>query len=120
MKIKQRGFSLIEVMAGAAVLAVTICISLLAFINCMFLNEASSNLFIAANDAQYVLEQIKALPYDEIPNYAPPNFNNLTQEAVNIVRSESPNGRLRTITVGVSWQERQDQRSISFSTRIAR
>ena len=113
-----RAFSLIELMTGVAILAVVITGSLLAYINCMLLNDSSRNLVIAVNDAQYVLEQIKALDYNSISGYTPPSFSNLSGESVTLTRSVG--ATLATVTVNVNWSENQSTKSFSLSTYFAR
>jgi prepilin-type N-terminal cleavage/methylation domain-containing protein len=118
-RLKRRGFTLIELMFGVLILLVVIIAALLSFIHSMLLNEASNNLTIAVNDAQYVLEQIKALDdYDDIPSYTPPTLNNLINETITLNRTIGTN--ISTITVNVSWQERQNTRSFSLATCIAK
>mgnify|MGYP001606235697 CR=1 FL=1 len=118
MRFSGRGFSLVELMFGVAILLVVICGSLLTFVYCMLLNESSKNLTIATNDAQYVLEQIKALPYNGISSYTPPTFTDLPNETITLDRTIGAS--ISTIAVNVNWQERQNSRSISLSTYIAK
>lgn len=118
MKLSDRGFSLIELMLAVAILSVVITSLLFAYIQCMLLNESSSNLATAVTDAQYTLEQIKALAYNEIANYTAPTFNNLQNETIILNRSISPS--ISTITINVAWQERQRTRAFSLSTFIAK
>lgn len=113
-----RAFSLIELMTAAAILVVVITGSLLTYINCMLLNDSSRNLVTAANDAQYVLEQIKALDYSSISAYTPPSFSNLSGETVTLTNSIG--ATLATVTVNVSWTENQTTKSFSLSTYFAK
>lgn len=114
---KEKAFTLSELMIATAILVVAIAGLLLLFIHCMFLNEANNNLVTAVNDAQYVLEQIKVLPYSSIAAYTPPSFNNLSQEAITI--SCSVGVSIAEVTVNVNWQERLKNRNFQLSTRIA-
>lgn len=118
MRLSYSGFSLIEVMLGVAILAVVITASLLTFVNCVLLNDASRNLVTASNDAQYVLEQIKALDYNSISSYAAPEFSNLSNEMITINRSIG--ATLSTVTVNVNWQENQNTKNFSLSTYFAK
>ena len=55
----QAGLTLVEMVGGAAVLAMAVVSVLLAFLSQAALNEHSRNLYLAANDASRVLEQIQ-------------------------------------------------------------
>lgn len=116
-----RGFSLIEVMFGIAILSVVSVAALSAFINSTLLTESSRNLVTAACDAQYVLEQIKAQDFSSIPsyiaNYSSTQFNNLPGETVTFP-NPSYTSTLDTITVRIDWSERA-ARSYSLTTRYA-
>jgi len=124
----KRGFTLLELMFGVSVLLVTIIAVLSSLINCVFLSESSRNLATAANDAQYVLEQIKALALDydtciatNFPSgYTMPTFTNLKNEVVAFVPSPTIGSSISKITVKVSWTERQDSRSFSLATYFAK
>jgi len=119
----KRGFTLLELMFGVSVLLVAIIAVLSSFINCVFLSESSRNLATAANDAQYVLEQIKALDYDtriatNFPSgYTLPTFTN---EVVAFDPSPTIGSSISKITVKVSWTERQKSRSFSLATYFAK
>jgi len=113
-----KGFTLLELMLGVAILLITICGLLFALVFCLLLNDTSNNLVIATNDAQYILEQIKALSYNDIPSYTPPNFNNLPAETITLVRNVQ--GNITTVTINVNWQERQNARSFLLSTYFAK
>ena len=116
-KLKRRGFSLVELMIGVAILVIAITGMLLTYVHCMLLNEASRSLATATNDAQYVLEHMRSLTYSALAGYTPPAFTNLPAEAISLTRSIG--ATLATITVTVSWQERQGARSFSITTYIA-
>ena len=118
-----KGFSLIEVMVATAILLIILSGLLLAFVYCILLNQSNNNLVIAANDAQYVLEEIKGLAYSGISNFInnfnPSQFSNLNNE---IITFPNPNigTAIAEVTVDVSWIERQRQRNFQLSTRIAK
>lgn len=126
----KRGFTLLELMFGVSVLLVAVIAALSSFINCTFLSESSRNLTTAANDAQYVLEQIKALDYatriapPSGPNfpsgYTLPTFTNLKDEVAAFNPSPTIGPSISKITVKVSWTERQKSRSFSLATYFAK
>jgi len=122
MKFRRRGFSLIELMFGVFVLLVTIIAALSSSINSMFLNEASRNLVTASNDAQFVLEQIKTQSFSNIPTYissfSSTKFNNLAQEQV-LFPNPVYTSNLDTITINITWNERNAARTFSITTRFA-
>jgi len=119
-KAKNKAFTLLELLMALGILVIAILAVLSCFINCLFLNESNNNLVIAANDAQYVLEKIKALPYDSIAGYTPPVFNHLNNEAVSLSDNHAVGLNLWEVAVDVSWAERQRSRNFTLSTRIVR
>ena len=121
-KLSRKGFTLVEVITGFSMSLLIILAALLSFINCMFLNETSRNIVTAANDVQYVLEQIKAQSFSNIPtyisNYSSAQFNNLSDENISF-----PNpiygSNLDTITVQVNYNERNTTKTLSITTYFA-
>ena len=117
-----KGFTLSELMIAAAIILIAILGLFTAIINCILLNESNNNLVMAVNDAQYVLEQIKGLAYDNINDFItafdPLQFSDLYNQSITF-----PNTVIGTsianITVEVNWDERQRQRNFTLSTRIA-
>lgn len=107
-----------ELLITLAILLLASTGLLLAFISCIFLNETNTSLIMAANDAQFVLEQLKSSPYDQINNYTAPAFNNLNNETITLTRQIGT--RLANITVEVDWNERTRPRNFQISTRIAK
>lgn len=125
--IKNKGFTLIELMIGVFVLLVSILAALSGFLGSMMLNNSSNNLTTAVNDAQYVLEQVKGLDYtaciQNLPNacYVLPAFTNLPTETVAFDPAPTTIGsNLRKITVKVSWQDKGQTRSFSLATYFAK
>ena len=119
MKLSGKGFTLLELVVSTGILLIVISGLLVSFISCLLMNESNNNLVTAVNDAQYVLEQIKGLTYNDIDNYTPPIFTNLNNETIpqpSVVET----GGIKQVTVNVSWTERQRNRTFSLSTRIAR
>jgi hypothetical protein len=114
----KKAFSLVELMAAVIIALLVITGSVLSFVQLMFLADSSVNLTIAVNDAQYVLEQLKGTAYGSLSSYTAPVFYDLPQEAVSLSRSVGSN--LANITVNVSWQEKNQAKSFSLSTYIAK
>jgi len=115
-----KGFNLLEVMTAIAILLLVISGLLVTFVYCMLMNISNNNLVIAANDAQFVLEQIKGLAYnDTIDDYTVPTFSNLYNEIVTPTATVISSG-LKEVSVNVTWTERQRNRNFSLSTRVAR
>lgn len=90
-------------------------------IACLLLNIQNSNLTIAANDAQYVMEQIKDLDYTTcIANdfagscYTFPTFSNLPGET--ITHTVVSGDRFKQVTITVRWTERQATKEYSLAT----
>jgi len=114
------GLTLLEVIFTSALLLIAITALLYTFVNCIFLNASNKELLTAANDAQYVLEQIKGRAFsDIIGDYAPPNFANLQDETILVPAATSIGSRVKEVTVSVSWTDkRRRTRSYVLTTRI--
>ncbi len=115
---KKKGFTLIELMFGVSIILIVLVGTLLAFVQLMILNESSRGLVVAANDAQYVLEQMKNEAYEDLASYVVPVFNNLDSQIVSLTRSIGSD--IATVTVNVNWQERGNARNFSLSTCFAK
>ena len=124
LKMSSKGISLIELMFGVAVLLTVILAIALSFLNSMFLCESSRNLVTAANDAQHVLEQVKALDYDTqiaanfSSSYTLPTLTNLKNEVLAFDPAPVITSSVSKVTVKVSWTERQNNRSFSLATNF--
>lgn len=114
---KSKGFTLVEVILAAAILAFALTGLLALFISCMLLNESSRNRATAIAQAQFVLEEIKNTNFDLIEtdiNAGNWNWNQaeignknlpvLKSEA--IVTTVSASGDPLGVLVTVSWQDR--------------
>jgi prepilin-type N-terminal cleavage/methylation domain-containing protein len=114
------GFTFIELILAMAILLTVITGLFLTYAYCILLNQSNSNLITATNDAQYVLEQMKSLPYSQLAGYcsSPPTFNNLKNETV------TPNctigQHVADVTVTILWDESHGQKNFSLSTCIAK
>ena len=114
----KKGFTLVELMTAVGIFLVAVLSLILAFVYSIILNEASANLTIAANDAQFVLEQMKSLPYDNLSSYSAPEFTNLVNES--IVLNRQIGSSLSTVTVNVSWTEKNHEKTFSLTTYFAK
>jgi len=114
-----KGFTLLELMIAAAILLIALSGLLSTFVYSLLINETSNNLVIAANDAQYVLEQMKSFSYNDLENYTPPQFSNLENEIIlaPVVAQVWPG--LKQVTINVNWTERNKTRAFSLSTQFA-
>ena len=123
IKLWRKGFSLVEMMFGVFILLAVIIPALFSFINCMLLSRASRNLITAANDAQYVLEQIKNLPYNQIGYYTshfdPSHFSNLKEEQITFP-TVNLGADITEVKVKVSWTQRGHDTNTELSTLIAK
>lgn len=113
------GFTLLELLFTSLILLITISGLFLAFVNCIFLNESNNDLVLAANDAQYVLEQVKAVNFSGIDSYVPPVFTNLNNENIPAPVVTNISSRVKQVTVNVNWTDkRRRSRNFSLSTRV--
>ena len=124
---KKSGFTLIELMFSVVILLVSILALLSGFMGSLFLNNSSSNLTVAVNDAQYVLEQIKGLNYTTcvqdnfaVGCYVLPVFTNLPSETVALNPAPTIGPKISKVTVKVSWLDQKKIRSYSLATYIAK
>ncbi len=118
--LKGKGVTLVELLVTAGILVIVATSLMALFVYSLLLNESNNNLTIAATDAQYVMEQIKGLAYNNIDTYAPPSLTNLNAETIpSPTVTEIANG-LKEVTVNVNWIERGRARNFNLTTRIAR
>lgn len=66
MKLPNRGFSLLELLLAAAILAFVLSGLLLVFVSCMVLNETNRNLTLAYTAIQAEMEEIKNAGFDNL------------------------------------------------------
>jgi Tfp pilus assembly protein PilE len=123
---KKDGFTLLELMISAAIMAGAILAILALFVNYLVLIETSKNTTVAINDAQAVLEAIRNTePFlvsnvtgnyptgvDLAPNFG---FNKLQNEAIYVSYGSLAADPLQ-ITVTVNWQEKARNRSENLTT----
>jgi Tfp pilus assembly protein PilV len=113
------GLTLLEVMFTSVLLLIAITALLYTFMNCIFLNSSNKELLTAANDAQYVLEQIKSRAFSQIESYSPPVFTNLLNENIPAPTVTVVSSRVKQVTVNVSWTDkRRRTRQFALTTRV--
>ncbi len=126
-KCNKKAFSLSELMIATGILSIAVTGLLGLLVSSIILTQTNNNTFIAANDAQYVLEEIKTslsngvLTYSSLDSYNPSALGlaNLTDETITLdpAVSEVVNG-VKEVTVRVEWTERGGSRNFSLSTQI--
>jgi len=112
------GFTLWELMIAAAISIIAIGSLLITFMNWIALNDANSNLVIAANDAQSVLEEIKTLGLSDLDAYIPLQPANLEGENIT-VQISAVDTWVMEVTVNVAWNEKQRNKNFRLSACIA-
>ncbi|MBP7216559.1 MAG: prepilin-type N-terminal cleavage/methylation domain-containing protein [Candidatus Omnitrophica bacterium] len=116
---RKNGMTLLELMFTLGIMLVVILGLVQTYIYCLLLNESNHNLVTATNDAQYVLEQLKAKAYTQLATFTPPAFNNINGESATVL--VTPSGTMKSeVDVSVSWTERGRTRNVTLSTIIAR
>lgn len=120
----KKGFSLVELLLAAVILAFTLTGMLAVFTSCLFLNDANRNLAIATGHAQFAMEELKQAAFQSI---AGANWNSaaitakglspLDNEQISINVSGSS---LLDAVVNVSWKDRGIRnRNVVLETLIA-
>lgn len=118
MRKNRRGFTLLELMVTVGLLVFVIAGIYSSFVGAVLLNNANANLVQAANDAQYVLEQLKGVSFSQLSSYTAPAFANLENE--NVTVQKNIGYRIAEVVANVSWTEHSRNRSFELTTRVAR
>ncbi len=129
----RKALTIPEVLVATIFLTVVLSGILMLFINCMFLNEANRNSTVAITHAQYIMEEIRSVPFTSIQTMAdngdwdldateleasPYGLSVLDVEAIDTTVTAV--GDLLEATVAVSWQDRRGRtRSDQLTTRMA-
>lgn len=119
MRFSSRGFTLMELMISVAILIVVIVGFLASFLHSIMLTRSSREKTIALNDAQFVLESMKAESFADLLAYIPPAFSNLHEESVSVVASIVAARRVAAVAT-VTWKENDRERSVELYTEITR
>ena len=137
----KKGFTLVELLMAAAILAFAMSGILLMFINCAFLNQANRNNSIATIHAETAMEYIKSQTFSTIQNHlctsgvspvpvtwsldpATLNLSGLTSESINATTTQTCCSRSPLdwldITVRVEWEAQNKTRSLELRTSISK
>jgi prepilin-type N-terminal cleavage/methylation domain-containing protein len=117
------GFTLVEVLLAAAILASAISAILATYYSCFILIGTSKNINIATNAAMGLMEEIRSSPFNKIAENATDggynglNFivNNIPQSR-GVVYVDSDNPELLQVTISVCW--RQGNRIMGEDTNL--
>lgn len=112
---KSKGFTLLEVTVAIGILIFAISALLIGFVTCNLSIQANHNLVVASSDAQFVLEEVRKVPFDEIDNYSIPQFTHLDNESITLDINDISED-IKSLNVRVSWYERQNQKNFSITT----
>ncbi|MCF7873508.1 MAG: type II secretion system GspH family protein [Candidatus Omnitrophica bacterium] len=111
---KTKAFTLIELMVAISILALLATGLLTAYTACVFLNLSNLNLAKAANNAQFVLEELASSSYSSITTQTYPSFGNLKDEAIAVDVTEIANKK--EVLVEVGWTERNRDHNFKLFT----
>ncbi len=106
---KISGFTLLELMIGAAVLIEALVGLIAAYTGCFTLNEEARNLTIAINGAQDKMEEIRNLSFNQIAAQDGTNFeiDGLSDtDSEGIVEVDSSNPDLLVVIVSICWRQK--------------
>lgn len=124
------GFTLLELMIGAAVLIIALVGLIAAYIGCFALNESAKNLTIATNHAQCVMEEIRDrnitsnITQEDWAAWAaadPPDGGGCNTLDAEIVQISYPSGTTINpleILVTISWSDRGRTKNIQAVTLL--
>jgi len=99
MRSLNKGFTLLELLFAASIMAFTLTGLLTLFITTMFLNQSNRNTTIATSHAEHVMEEIKNTNFLSIYS----TFNSMSRSGSAITTQWSPiNNLLRNETISTS------------------
>lgn len=118
------GFTLIELVIGAGILAFALCALVSGLVSLMSLAEIARDKTVAVNDAQQVMEQMQDTSFLNVTrrnwtNWAVNNgCNSLDNEQINagFTYPAFPATDILQITVTVTWQTKNRPLSVSLAT----
>lgn len=102
------GFTLVELMLAAAILAFALVGLLVVFINCIILNESNRNFILAYSASQARMEEIKSINFTNLSGlsgtpFSLSGFSTGTSQGRIVV---SGTGRLRNVTIFACFMSR--------------
>lgn len=106
------GFTLIEVMLAAAILAIVVCGILATYISCFELISTSRNFTFAVNAAQRKIEEIRDYNFSQIyPDYNNQSFavDEISAGSRGVVYVDDSNPDLLEVTISVCWRQRENR-----------
>jgi len=106
-----------ELMIAAGILVFAIVGLLSTYISGSLMGVANLGRVVASTDAQYVLEKMRDMTYDNNASYTDGNFTNLQNESIRVTVTEGTNEK--DVAVNVTWLEGGRQRSHVITTKIA-
>jgi len=130
-KLSNRGLTLTELLLAAAILVFALSGILVLYTSCIILNDSNRNLTTALNHAQYIVEGIKNVPFDNIItdvnsdgnwnwNISSINNNGLAALSNETITTTATGTNPIVITVTVNWSDRGLRaRSTTLQTSIA-
>jgi Tfp pilus assembly protein PilV len=111
------GLTLVEVMVSIGILLAGVVGALGAVVSLTVLTNASALLSTAAAEAQYEMEQIRALPFGSVVSYVETGTRLPGESKAVVVSTIGVN--LKQVTVTVSWTESGASRNYVLTTLIA-
>ena len=102
-----RGFTLVEILLAAAILAFALCGILAMYSTCFVLMATSKNINIATNAAQGLIEEIRSPPFTRIiSDYNGLNFIvNAIPLSRGVVYVDDTDPELLQVTISVCWNQ---------------
>lgn len=121
---KQKGFTLMELMMAAVILALALVGMIGLFLKCIILNETNRNSITALSHAQFTMEEIKNTSFVDIAS-ATWDSTTISSKGLTPLNSESIVINVtgvdpKDVTTTVTWRDRGVRgRSIALETLIA-
>jgi prepilin-type N-terminal cleavage/methylation domain-containing protein len=127
---KNRGFTMLELLLGLAIMGFALTGMLALYTNCMILNQSNRNSIVAISHAQYVMEELKAETslanletkinsgiYTKFTDLSGENTSVCCCDASNNCYSSCPTQDPQKVCVTDSWNERGTRpMSVSLQT----